>query len=149
MRNILLVPSCLFLLFVACSSNDATDANHSGTIGSACQAAGGSCTGTGGVACSERAATSAQDCETNPPNPAGSFCCLDADSGSSSLGTACKAAGGTCTGTGGVTCADRATTAAQDCETNPPNPAGTFCCLDATDSGSSSGDSSVTSSTGH
>ena len=49
----------------------------SGTAGSACVAAGGTCTGTGGVACANKAPDADQDC--NPDlNPAGSFCCLDA-----------------------------------------------------------------------
>jgi hypothetical protein len=50
-------------------------------------------------------------------------------------GAACKAAGGTCTGTGAATCANQAPEADQDC--NPDrNPGGSFCCLDAaTDAG--------------
>ncbi len=46
-------------------------------------------------------------------------------------GSACKAAGGTCTGTGSATCAKQASDADQDC--NPDrNPGGSFCCLDTT-----------------
>jgi hypothetical protein len=44
--------------------------------GSACANAGGTCTGTGASPCAKRAPDNAQDCNTNPPNPGGSFCCL-------------------------------------------------------------------------
>jgi hypothetical protein len=49
-------------------------------LGSACANAGGSCV-LGSVICAKEAASSAQDCNTNPPNPGGAFCCLEIEDG--------------------------------------------------------------------
>ena len=65
--------------------------------------------------------------------PFGSAACSPND------GTSCTAAGGTCV-LGSVACAKQAAASAQDCNTNPPNPGGAFCCLERPDSGSFSDD---------
>lgn len=61
-------------------------------------------------------------------------------SSSGSTGTSCASAGGACV-LGGALCARRAPSSAQDCETNPPNPGGAFCCLALSDAGSLTVDS--------
>jgi hypothetical protein len=53
---------------------------------------------------------------------------------SSSVGSACSSAGGTCV-LGPANCAQRGPDNAQDCETNPPNPGGAFCCLELGEGG--------------
>src|SRR5271155_3547421 len=56
--------------------------------GSACASAGGTCLlGSGIVMCAKQAASSAQDCNTSPPNPGGGFCCLEFQEAGAALGT--------------------------------------------------------------
>jgi hypothetical protein len=64
-------------------------------------------------------------------------CSSSSSSGSSGTGSACTSAGGTCV-LGGTFCAKEGASSAQDCETNPPNPGGAYCCLQLTDGGVSS-----------
>jgi hypothetical protein len=64
--------SPLFLLAaipIACTSSSAP-------LGSACASAGGTCI-PGPKGCAKQAPSSAQDCQTTPPNPGGAFCCLE------------------------------------------------------------------------
>jgi hypothetical protein len=54
------------------------------TTRSACASAGGTCIlGSGGLDCAKQASTSAQDCNSNPPNPGGGICCLEFQEGGS------------------------------------------------------------------
>jgi hypothetical protein len=126
-----LLPACNAGLL---SVGHEADAGHqtNGEGASSCASAGGTCV-LGDVQCATEAPQSAQDCNTNPPNPGGAFCCLDvpADAGppkDSGGASSCASAGGTCV-LGDVQCATEAPQSAQDCNTNPPNPGGAFCCL--------------------
>ena len=68
-----LLPFLIAALVLACSSSSSSS---SSSVGRACAAAGGSCNVGGGTGCAKQAPSSAQDCETNPPNPGGASCCL-------------------------------------------------------------------------
>jgi hypothetical protein len=57
-----------------------TSCSPSPALGSTCAAAGGTCD-LGGAGCVKEAASSAQDCNTNPPNPGGGVCCLEFQEG--------------------------------------------------------------------
>jgi hypothetical protein len=52
------------------------------STGSSCGAAGGTCV-LGGTFCAKEAASSAQDCNSSPPNPGGAYCCLAPADGAS------------------------------------------------------------------
>jgi len=67
------LPLALGAILIACTSSSAT--------GSACASAGGTCGVGVPVNCARQAASSAQDCNTNPPNPGGGFCCLEFQEG--------------------------------------------------------------------
>ncbi len=74
---------------------------------SACAAAGGACV-LGSAACASVAPDGAQDCNPNPPNPGGAFCCLalaDAAPPPADGGTTCVAAGGQCVALTPTSCA--------------------------------------------
>jgi hypothetical protein len=118
----------LLVVVLACSSSSKTSSGGGG----ACVAAGGTCQ-FGDIPCETEAADSAQDCNTNPPNPSGGFCCLVEGNGS-----ACKAAGGVCTGED-VPCATQGSDT-QDCALP------LFCCLALADAGPDS--SSVNDASG-
>ena len=101
-----------------------------GGVGSACKAAGGTCTSLL-APCVKSAPDSAQDCTpSGPPSPGGGAnCCLEIANGS-----LCAAAGGTCISTYGAgsceTAAPGSTTApsgAQDCAVGDPNESA--CCF--------------------
>ena len=122
------------------SGGGADDASVEGDAGYApeCVAAGGTCVLAPGAECATLAPNGAQDC--NAPGPGGQVCCLDV------VGNECHAAGGTCTF---LPCQVAAPTGAQDCETNPPNPAGLNCCLAAGASDASvDGDSDASDAAG-
>jgi hypothetical protein len=64
------------ILIVACTSAPSS-------TGHECAAAGGTCVVGPGLGCALQAPSSAQDCNTNPPNPGGAVCCLASYSGES------------------------------------------------------------------
>jgi hypothetical protein len=89
----------------------------------------------GGIGCAPDASGyETEDCETAPDiSHVGVRCvdqqCVTFTSPTTVVGALCRSAGGTCRIPVSTPTCTEAPTAAQDCETNPPNPGGFTCCL--------------------
>lgn len=95
------------------------------SVGSKCNAAGGTCGVGVSLSCATLAPDDSQDCNTNPPNPGGGTCCLKSFDPATAPG--CIAVGGTCLFGGVVQCTGPTSTAAQDC--NAHGNSGGVCCF--------------------